>query len=287
MSSIKSVTLSFPKDASFSVLTFRLSRQVQDLEKQLSSTKQQLHQLRSGVLKADSVMDIEFDMSGQPVLKLPDVGYRPIRQNRPTIPQDLSRVRANVRNHGYGIIKVPPPYRQVTSRSLVSDNGPALLPKPVADRLLAQYHTYVHTVMPIIHWPSFITEYESLYQRGTLRGTSRDWAAVLFGVMACGVMHSLEPNKQQEAQGYLLLSQTILDTWADEFSLDQARVALLASIALNEMNSRSSSWVWLGSAVRVAQDIGLHIESGPWSAVEREMRRRLWWGIYAWDRYGP
>lgn len=260
------------------------SRQVQDLEKQLNSTKQQLQQLRSGV-KSDNVMDIEFDPSGQPVLKLPDVGGQPFRQNRPPIAQDFSRVRANIRSYGSGIVKVPPPYRQVQPSSFITENGPALPPKPLADRLLSQYHTYVHSVLPIIHWPSFTADYQEVYQRGTLRGSLREWAAVLFGVFACGVMHTLDSNKQKDAQAYLLVSQTIVDMWLDDFSLDQARVSLLASIALYEMNSRSSSWVWLGSAVRIAQDIGLHIESGPWSAVEREMRRRLWWGIYAWDRY--
>lgn len=270
----------------YETLTLWSFRQVQDLEKQLSNTKQQLQQLKTGVFKSDNVMDIDFDMSGQPVLKLPDVGVPPIRQNRPPVSQDLSRVRANVRSHGYGIIKVPAPYRQMRSKSLISDNEPALPPKPLADRLLAQYHTHVHTVMPFIHWPSFVNEYEALYQRGTLRGACREWSAVFFGVLACGVMHTLEPTKKQDAQAYLLLSQQVMDMWKDEFSMDQPRVALLMSIALNEMNSRSSSWVWLGSAVRVAQDIGLHMESGPWSAVEREMRRRLWWGIYAWDRYG-
>ncbi|RAO67957.1 uncharacterized protein BHQ10_003969 [Talaromyces amestolkiae] len=266
------------------VQNVRTARQVQDLEKQLTSTKQQLQQLRSGVLKADNVMDIEFDVSGQPVLKLPDVGGRPVRQHRPPISQDFSRVRANVRTYGTGVVKVPPPYRQVVPSSFIQDNGPALPVKSLADRLLAQYHAYVHSVLPIIHWPSFTAEYEKVYQRGTLRGSLREWAAVLFGVFACGLMHSLEPNKQQDAQAYLLVSQTIVDIWLDDFTLDQARVSLLMSIVLYEMNSRSSSWVWLGSAVRIAQDIGLHIESGPWSTVEREMRRRLWWGIYAWDR---
>lgn len=36
--------------------------------------------------------------------------------------------------------------------------------------------------------------------------------------------------------------------------------------------------------MRVAQEIGLHIDSGPWPAVEGEMRKRVWWGLYAWDR---
>ena len=207
-----------------------------------------------------------------------------MRQNRNPVSQDFSRVRANVRTYGAGVVRVPPPYRQVLPSSYVTDNGPALPPKSLADRLLAQYHAYVHSVLPFIHWPSFKAEYEKVYQRGTLQGSLRAWAAVLFGVFACGVMHSLEPSKKQDAQAYLLTSHTIVDMWLDDFTLDQARVSLLVSIVLYEMNSRSSSWIWLGSAVRIAQDIGLHMESGPWSTVDREMRRRLWWGIYAWDR---
>lgn len=51
-----------------------------------------------------------------------------------------------------------------------------------------------------------------------------------------------------------------------------------------EINCKSASWTWLGSTVRIAQDIGLHRESGPWGVVENEVRRRVWWGIYVWDR---
>ncbi|KAH8698896.1 putative C6 transcription factor [Talaromyces proteolyticus] len=260
-------------------------KQVQDLEKQLSSTKQQLQQLRSGVIRSDNAMDIDFDVSGQPVLKLPDVGYRPPRRNRPSVPQGLSVARSHMRNYGRGVIKVPPPYRQSISPTVIADSNVTALPsKAVADRLLSQYHTYVHSVLPIIHWPSFMAEYEQVYQAGTLRGAHREWTAVLFSVFACGIMHTLEPNKEHEAQAFLLSSTGIVDTWVDDFTLDQARVTLLISIALYEMNSRSASWVWLGTAVRIAQDIGLHMESGPWPAVEAEMRKRLWWGIYAWDR---
>jgi hypothetical protein len=258
---------------------------VQDLEKQLTTTKQQLHQLRSGVMRPDTAMDIDFDISGQPVLKLPDVGYRPPRRNRPPVPQDLSGARSSIRKYGRGIIKVPPPYRQAASSNVIAENAPALPPKPVADRLLGQFQACIHSVLPIIHWPSFTADYEQVYQAGTLRGARREWTAVLFGVFACGSMHTLEPNKEKEAREFLLTSQSVADTWLDDFTLDQARVALLASIAFYEMNSKSPSWVWLGTAVRIAQDIGLHMESGPWPAVEAEMRKRLWWGIYAWDRY--
>lgn len=83
---------------------------------------------------------------------------------------------------------------------------------------------------------------------------------------------------------YLEASRMLINLWTDEFTLDHARAALLTSIFLTEMNMKSAAWVWLGSALRIAQDIGLHHESGTWSVSEGEMRRRVWWAIYVWDR---
>ncbi|KAH1450630.1 hypothetical protein KXX58_004774 [Aspergillus fumigatus] len=259
-------------------------KQVQDLEKQLSSTKQQLQQLRAGMLRSDNLMDLEIDGTGQPQLKLPDIGYRPSRRPKAPVLQDLSEARVNLRKYGRGILKVPSPYRQPGPKSLLTADPPRLPPKDVANHLLAQYYSCIHCVLPIIHWPSFMVEYENVYRNGSLVGVPREWAAVLFGVFACGSLHTLDRNREEEGKEFIKTSCGVIDVWQDNFTLDQARCALLVSIFLYEVNSISASWVWIGSAVRIAQELGLHIESGPWPVVEREMRRRVWWGMYAWDR---
>ncbi|KAH1601018.1 hypothetical protein KXX34_004736 [Aspergillus fumigatus] len=263
---------------------FNIHSQVQDLEKQLSSTKQQLQQLRAGMLRSDNLMDLEIDGTGQPQLKLPDIGYRPSRRPKAPVLQDLSEARVNLRKYGRGILKVPSPYRQPGPKSLLTADPPRLPPKDVANHLLAQYYSCIHCVLPIIHWPSFMVEYENVYRNGSLVGVPREWAAVLFGVFACGSLHTLDRNREEEGKEFIKTSCGVIDVWQDNFTLDQARCALLVSIFLYEVNSKSASWVWIGSAVRIAQELGLHIESGPWPVVEREMRRRVWWGMYAWDR---
>jgi hypothetical protein len=193
-------------------------------------------------------------------------------------------VRSNLRHYGRGILKVPTPYRQQAAESVVTADAPELPPKNLADHLLAQYFGCIHSVLPVLHWPAFIAEYEKVYRSGSLLGVSTEWAAVLFGVFACGAIHTNEADREEEGKKYVRTSCGIIDVWHDVFSLDRARAALLASIFLYEVNSKSASWVWIGSAVRVAQEIGLHIDSGPWPAVEGEMRKRVWWGLYAWDR---
>ncbi|KAB8067279.1 fungal-specific transcription factor domain-containing protein [Aspergillus leporis] len=259
-------------------------KQVQDLEKQLLSTKQQLQQLRSGMLRPDNLVDLDLDGTGQSQLKLPDIGHRPPRQSRVPVLQDLTEARANLRNYGRGIVKVPTPYRHPGSKSLLASDPPSLPQKGVADRLLAQYYACIHSVLPVVHWPSFMMDYEKVYQAGSLLGVPREWAAVLFGIFACGSLHTLEKNREHDGKEFIRISCGVIDVWQDNFTLDQVRAALLVSLFLYEVNAKSASWVWVGSAVRVAQEIGLHLESGPWSALEGEMRKRVWWGVYAWDR---
>ena len=225
------------------------------------------------------------DGAGQLQINLPELGYRPQRRPRAPVAHDLSNARANIRRYGKGIWKVPTPYRQSDSKSLLTADPPTLPPQDVAHHLLAQYHAHIHTTLPILHWPTFMREYEEVYRKGTLLGVTREWAAVLFGVFACGILHTLDPNREEKGKEFVRTSCGVIDVWQDNFTLDQARAALLASIFLYEVNAKSASWVWNGSAVKVAQEIGLHLESGPWPALEGEMRKRVWWGMYTWDRY--
>ncbi|KAJ5676629.1 uncharacterized protein N7477_002262 [Penicillium maclennaniae] len=258
-------------------------KQVQDLEKQLAHVKSQLHHARSGMMRPDHMMDMD-ETGSLPGVKLPDIDYKPSRRPRAPVFQELSEVRTNLRQHGRGILKVPTPYQQHGWRSIVTGDAPALPPKDVADHLLGQYYNCIHSILPVLHWPSFTTEYEETYRKGSLLGVSREWAAVLFGVFACGTAHTTEPDWEEKGKEFVRLSSGIIDVWQDNFNLNRARAALLVSIFLYEVNSRSASWVWIGSAVRVAQEIGLHIDLGPWPPVEGEMRKRLWWGLYTWDR---
>jgi hypothetical protein len=257
-------------------------KQVQDLEEQLQNYKQQLRHLQTRMMRPDRMVDMDEGVP-QTMINLPEIEYRPMPRTNATIRQDFSDVRSNLRYYGRGILNVPAPYRARGAESLVTGDAVDLPQKHLADRLLTQYFDCVHSVLPVLHWPIFIAEYEKVYRSGSLLGVSNEWAAVLFGVFACGAIHAMEPNSEEEGKKYVRTSCGIINVWHDNFNLDRARAALLASIFLYEFNSKSASWVWIGSAVRVAQEIGLHIDSGPWPAVEGEMRRRVWRGLYAWD----
>ena len=111
--------------------------------------------------------------------------------------------------------------------------------------------------------------------------------SLFYGVLACGTLMDPQPNgSPQEGDGaqYLDMGLRCHNTWSDELTLDSVRSSLLISIYFIETNLRSAGWMWLGAAIRVAQDIGLHTERGPYSVMEAELRRRVWWSVYNWDR---
>jgi ribosomal protein L37AE/L43A len=261
-------------------------KQVQDLEKQIAQVKQENAHLRSLMNMRDSQMDLDSEGPQITTLILPEVGSHPKKRQRPPLPHEISRVRANLRNYSRGIFKPPAPYRQIGSQPNFNPPRPDLPPKHIADHLLQSYYTSVHAVIPILHWPTFDREYEDVYKIGSLQNVHPVWCSLLYAVLAVGILFSNEASelRPQKGKEYIQISLMLIDLWNDEFAIDHARAAILTSVFLYEMNLKSAAWTWLASSVRISQDIGLHSETGPWPTIEGEMRRRVWWGIYAWDR---
>ena len=264
----------FPR-ASKQSNTMCLFRQVQDLEKQLAHARQQLNHLRSASADGTLPESNNFYISPQHITS----DSHRSKRHKPTIVQDFSRARSNVRRYGRGIFR-PPQALQSTASEISTSSIPELPLKHVGDELLRHYHTSIHVTFPIIHWQSFIQKYEEVYREGSLQHAPRIWGALLFLVFGFGALrHSIK-----DGQTYLETSKNLIDIWAIDFDLDHVRCALLSSVFLVEMNLKSAAWAWLGFAVRIAQDIGLHSDIGTWSATELEMRRRVWWSVYACDR---
>lgn len=107
---------------------------------------------------------------------------------------------------------------------------------------------------------------------------------MLLTVLACGALYSNDSNKLHDAQDYLTRAITSINFWEDDLDMNQAITAFLASLFLAELNRRSASWIWAASAVRIAQDLGLHVQGGQWTPIEGEMRKRVWYSLYTWDR---
>lgn len=182
---------------------------------------------------------------------------------------------------GRGIFKPPYPNEKALSPISSPRNLPALPSRDIADALIHQYHATLHPALPLIHWPAFKEQYEAVYKAGSLEIVPVIWVALLYAVFACGNLH----RSHHDSETYMGISRSLIDLCAEDLTLDHARTALLNSISLVEMNRKSAGWIWLGFAIRISFDLGLHCEAGTWSAIETEMRRRVWWCMYTCDWY--
>ena len=126
------VECQFTKEAN---LRMSSVKQVQDLEKQIAQVKRENSQLRSMIREGQ--MDIDSEGPQQMQIQLPEIGSHPKRRQRPPPPQELSRVRSNIRNFGRGIFKPPAPYRQIGTQAHFNPPRPDLPPKHMADHLLS------------------------------------------------------------------------------------------------------------------------------------------------------
>jgi Fungal specific transcription factor domain len=215
------------------------------------------------------------------------VGSPPPRRKKPAVSRDFSQVRANLTDYGRGLLQIPSPYRVVIPQSNKPVEMPDLPARHITDRLLASYHENFHMQFPIIHWSTFGSQCDELYRTQSLASLGNVWGAVFLCVLACGTLHTLDSSGTQDGKAFLTTAIGMKNHWQDEFSIEDARMAFLTGVFLTELNLKSAGWVWLGSAIRISQDIGLHVESGPWTSIEGEMRRRLWYSIYTWDRWAP
>ncbi|KAF2764128.1 hypothetical protein EJ03DRAFT_321767 [Teratosphaeria nubilosa] len=260
-------------------------KQVQDLEKQLSIARAQINSLRT-MLQDGQSSEFDGNTINVATLQLPEATTRERRQGPPAM-DGFEDVRRNLRHYGRGLFRPPPTYKQTGAQPLWPHANQPLPPKQAADRLLSHYHGSVHVYAPMLHWPSFVQEYESVYRAGTFAQSQHIWVALFFAVLACGTLMDPQPNgsvQDGDGAGYLDTCIRSLNTWSDELTVDHARTALLVSIYFMEVNQKSPGWMWLGAAVRAAQDVGLHTDRDSCPPMEGEMRRRVWWSVYNWDR---
>ncbi|KAH7040231.1 fungal-specific transcription factor domain-containing protein [Microdochium trichocladiopsis] len=261
-------------------------KQVQDLEKQVDKLRRENSHLRRTVHDHDGRMDIDVDMMDTSTVPLPGMETRPKTRRRPTQSADQTRARANFRDFSRGLIKPPGPFRGQPTTFMFEPVKPRIPSKALTEKLLVAYYGAVHHVLPILHWPTLQHAVDELYVATDLSRVPNSWLAMFFAVLATGSLFCDEPHPQRVLQAgqFLEASRGLSDPWNNDFILEDARVFFLTAFCLNEMNLKSAAWTTLGSAVRCAQDLDLHLEASTNSRVETDMRRRVWWAIYIMDR---
>lgn len=145
------------------------------------------------------------------------------------------------------------------------------------------YFLYYHSSYPFIHEATFRAQHAGL----SPRPKGKPWPILLNAVLAIGSWCVGDDDSTIDRTFY----QEVNSLWQDDSSVFEAgnlalvQALLLLSNYTQKTNKPNTGWNYLGLAVRMALSLGLHKEFPDWniSPLQREMRRRVWWGLYIFD----
>lgn len=144
------------------------------------------------------------------------------------------------------------------------------------------YFFHYHKAYPFLHEATFRAQYSGQSPRP--QGTT--WPILLNTVLALGAWSTGDENSIMDDTFYREVNRLTRDTSVFEIgNLALLQALLLLSNYTQKSNKPNTGWNYLGLAVRMALSLGLHREFPEWkiSLLQREMRRRVWWGLYIFD----
>ena len=156
----------------------------------------------------------------------------------------------------------------------------------IQKHLLDLYFAYIHPTLPIINKENF---YESWLQEDPVR---RPCATLLFAIFAFAAKYSSWRSVQARlgqfysaGDQYYDAAKKCLDYDSDNSRLSSVQAHLLLAMREQGTGRSTAAWNHSGSAVRMAQDLGLMRESSKWAipqdklaTIERDSRNRIFWG---------
>lgn len=144
------------------------------------------------------------------------------------------------------------------------------------------YFRCYHTTYPFLHEPLFRAQFEGK----SLRPKGHTWPIILNAVLALGAWSIGDDDSVMDDIFYQKVAHLPEDTSIFETgNLALVQGLLLLSNYAQKRNRPNTGWNFLGLAVRMALSLGLHKEFPNWqiTLLQREMRCRVWWGLYIFD----
>ncbi|KAF9636500.1 hypothetical protein BFW01_g7396 [Lasiodiplodia theobromae] len=154
-----------------------------------------------------------------------------------------------------------------------------LPPLEHASACVQRYFDEVHCLYWLFSTEQFHERVHETYLTGGVLA-SASWLCCLYCVFAIGSAGDTQTHGQQKTSTeYLVMAKALVPQVVDEADVDSVRAL---------------TYLYIGTAVRTAYSLGMHVEkAAPPSRgrLEREQNRRIWWTLYLLDyeiahRYG-
>lgn len=161
-----------------------------------------------------------------------------------------------------------------------------------ADSLVDAYFNRIHKLYPFLHEGTFRAEYENMWEQTPL---SRDDSHLpWFGVLNMIFAHGCEFCGSIQHQDVLGIASTfvarsknlILSHIFRSSTLATVQSLLLMCYYLQGTADVEASWNLVGLMIRTAIGLGLHLNPRieQHLSIDRESRKRAWWGCFVIDR---
>jgi hypothetical protein len=172
--------------------------------------------------------------------------------------------------------------------------GMDLPPREITTILLNTYFKSTHWFIMVIHEPTFRTELDGITTSGTLQHTQISFVALTLVILAFGSKHisdddaqSLGPEFDRHCLERALIrkvDERFLDI-CESGDIESVQTGLLLSAYHVYFGKPKHASIVYDATLTCAKALGLHNESswGEIDSVTREIRRRVWWAVYAGD----
>lgn len=194
----------------------------------------------------------------------------------------------------------PPKHTSAPSLSVMgitgSDNMAApdasyvLPPRRQADHLMELYWFYVDPLYPFLDRQRWTRSYNAIFAGTSIDFDERVFVAtlnILFALSTQLFESQTLDQREQASNSYFRRAQDLLpmSPWHSG-SLELVQCLLVTSQYLQSTYNPHQTWMVVGSAIRTAQGLGLHLPetSADRPHEERELLRRIWYGCVLMDR---
>ncbi|EME44971.1 hypothetical protein DOTSEDRAFT_70874 [Dothistroma septosporum NZE10] len=176
-----------------------------------------------------------------------------------------------------------------------SHQYPLKLPtRKVADHWLETFFDTIHVAHPVVSQQQFRLQYRKFCESLSTKDVSRTWSATFLSILALGSYYDTfsrgDSGDPCTHEGYFTYSQALTKSHDSEHSRDYVCLLIVQCLYLLATVQTDKCWITLGTAIRIAQSLGLHVEDEATrqrpaqSQIEHEMRRRTWHSLYVLDR---
>ncbi|KAI1788821.1 fungal-specific transcription factor domain-containing protein [Ganoderma leucocontextum] len=186
-----------------------------------------------------------------------------------------------------------------------------LPPPDVQSFLLQLYFAYVHPFFPIIHKQDFLHNYRATdhnvppsHQTQTFTNPhlmQRRCKMLLLSMFAIAARYSNRPEDHQAPDGrfvtagqqYAQDAHRLLDKKYQSSQPSTCQALLLLAIRAFGMGAMDKGWLYSGTALRMAVDLGMNRNADNWTIdgkqplfteVEKQIRKHIWWSCCISDK---